>query len=121
MDKLWYFLSLLFEVFGVLALLPSVKRLVAGGDVLPAQVLVGLVSLLLAGQCIRKAQSCSAEPNPSCIRIMFRVLAALLGLCSLILLITPSATRSIVAWLGLASAVGVFFFMAITGRSLRHD
>jgi len=56
MRIIFYFLTFIFGFFGILALLRTIERLVAGAGILPAQVLIAFVTLLLAVVCLRKAR-----------------------------------------------------------------
>lgn len=60
MTIIWYVLTLLLGAFGILALLRSVELLVNGGRP-TSQILIVLVVLVLASQCLRKARSKSSE------------------------------------------------------------
>jgi len=57
MKILFYFLTAAFGLLGILALLRTIERLMAGAGLLPAQLLVAIVALLLAGVCLKKAKS----------------------------------------------------------------
>jgi hypothetical protein len=54
---MYYFLTLIFGLFGLLALLRSAERLMGGAGVLPTQVIMALVGLVLAAVFLRKARS----------------------------------------------------------------
>ena len=57
MRVVWYLLAVILGAFGVLGLLRSVERLAAGAGVSPVQIFIGLIGLLLAWLCVRKARS----------------------------------------------------------------
>jgi len=57
MRILWYLLTALFGLIGVLALIRTVERLAAGAGVIPAQLVIAFVMLLLAVLCVRKARA----------------------------------------------------------------
>jgi hypothetical protein len=52
-----YLLAVVLGAFGVLGLLRSIELLATGAGVSPVQILIGLIGLLLAWQCVRKARS----------------------------------------------------------------
>ena len=58
MKIVWYLLVVVLGAFGALGLLRSIERLITGAGVSPIQIFIGLVALLLAWQCIRKARAC---------------------------------------------------------------
>jgi hypothetical protein len=53
----FYCLTAVLGLFGILAVLRTIERLMAGAGLLPAQLLIAIVALLLAGVCLRKARS----------------------------------------------------------------
>jgi small neutral amino acid transporter SnatA (MarC family) len=57
MRIIWYLLAVLLGAFGVLGLVRSAERIATGAGASPIQILIGLVGLLLAWLCIRKARS----------------------------------------------------------------
>ncbi len=57
MKILWFFLTLLFGLIGMLGLVRSVEILFIGAGNLLVQLGVALISILLAGQCLKKARS----------------------------------------------------------------
>ena len=57
MKVLWYLLTFLFGLIGVLAAIRVVERLVTGAGLLPVQLLIAFVMLLLAWLCLRKARA----------------------------------------------------------------
>jgi len=57
MRVVWYLLAAFLGVFGVLGWLRSIERLSSGAGVSPVQILIGLIGLLLAWLCVRKARS----------------------------------------------------------------
>jgi len=61
--NMYYFLTLVFGLFGVLAALRSAERLIHGAGVLPAQLLIAVVGLCLAVLCLRKARAGAREKN----------------------------------------------------------
>jgi hypothetical protein len=56
MKALWYLLTAVFGLFGVLSTLRSLERLATGAGVPLAQILVALVALLVAWVCLKKAR-----------------------------------------------------------------
>ena len=56
MRILWYLLTALFGLIGLLALIRTVERLVTGSGLIPIQLGVAFVMLLLAVVCVRKAR-----------------------------------------------------------------
>lgn len=56
MKILWYILTFLFGLFGVLATIRVVERLVSGVGVLPVQLLLALLLLGLAVASFRQAR-----------------------------------------------------------------
>lgn len=59
MRILWYLLTTLFGLTGVLALIRTVERLTTGSGLRPAQLVIASVMLLLAVLCARKARAAS--------------------------------------------------------------
>lgn len=60
MRIVWYLLTFVFAVVGILSLVRSAEVLVGGG--VPAiQIFIAAVGLLLAWQCIRKARAIIPE------------------------------------------------------------
>lgn len=57
MKILWYVLTLVFGVIGVLAGLRTFEHLMSGAGLLPAQLLIAIMMLLLAVLCLRKART----------------------------------------------------------------
>ena len=57
MRILWYALTALFGLIGVLALFRTVERMASGGGLSPSQVVIAFVMLLLAVLCVRKARA----------------------------------------------------------------
>jgi hypothetical protein len=57
MKVLWYLLTALFGLIGVLALIRTVERLVTGSGLIPTQLVIAFVMLLLAVLCVRKARA----------------------------------------------------------------
>ena len=57
----WYLLAIVLGVFGALGLVRSVERLMGGAGLLPVQILIGMVGLVLAWLCIKKARSASSD------------------------------------------------------------
>jgi hypothetical protein len=51
----WYVMTTVFAALGVLAVLRTVERLVSGGGVLPAALIIAVIMLILAVVCFRKA------------------------------------------------------------------
>jgi hypothetical protein len=64
MRILYYFLTFIFGLLGTLAVLRSAERLFVGHGVLPAQVVIGVGSLLLAWRFLGKARQRGASPAP---------------------------------------------------------
>ena len=56
MRILWYGLTALFGVIGVLAGLRIVERLVSGAGIIPVQLIIAFVMLGLAVLCLQKAR-----------------------------------------------------------------
>ena len=56
MRILWYLLTALFGLIGLLALIRTVERLVTGSGLIPTQLVIAFVMLLLAVLCVRKAR-----------------------------------------------------------------
>jgi hypothetical protein len=56
MKALMYFLAGVFGLFGILAVLRTIERLVSGTGILPSQLLIALLALLLTGVCFKKAR-----------------------------------------------------------------
>ena len=61
MKILFYFLTAVFSLFGILAVLRTIERLMSGAGLLPVQLLIAIVALLLAGVCLNKARSGAPE------------------------------------------------------------
>ncbi len=61
MKILFYLLTLVFGLFGVLGALRIVERLKSGAGLLPAQLLIAFVMLVLAVICLKKARGGAAE------------------------------------------------------------
>ena len=61
MKIIWYLLALVLGAFGALGLVRSIERLIGGAGVLPVQILIGLVGLVLAWLCFKKARSASSN------------------------------------------------------------
>jgi len=57
MKTLWYFLTAVFALLGVLAVFRIIERLAGGAGVLPVQILNAFVALLVAGVCLKRARS----------------------------------------------------------------
>jgi hypothetical protein len=57
MRILWYLLSALFGLIGVLAAVRTIERLVSGAGLLPSQLILALLMLLFAVLCLRRARS----------------------------------------------------------------
>jgi len=57
MKILWYLLTFLFGLVGVLATIRLIGRLSSGAGLLPAQLLIALLMLVLAWLCLRKARA----------------------------------------------------------------
>jgi ABC-type phosphate transport system permease subunit len=57
MRILWYLLTALFGLIGVLALIRTVERLITGSGLITAQLVIALVMLPLAVLCVRKARA----------------------------------------------------------------
>ena len=54
MKVLWYLPTAIFGFVAVLCLLSTIERLVKGASFLAVQTLIGIVTLVLAGLCLRK-------------------------------------------------------------------
>ena len=63
MKILLYFLTFVFGLFGILAVLRMIERTVSGAGLLPAQFLVAIVGLLLAVICFKKARGAPPQPK----------------------------------------------------------
>jgi hypothetical protein len=61
MKILFYVLTAILGLFGILAVLRTVERLMSGAGILPAQLLIAVVALVLAGVCLKKARAGGAE------------------------------------------------------------
>ena len=61
MKILFYFLTAVLGLFGILAVVRTVERLVSGAGLLPAQLLIAIVALVLAGVCLKKARTSGTE------------------------------------------------------------
>jgi hypothetical protein len=57
MRILWYLLTALFGLIGVLAAVRTIERLVSGAGLLPSQLMLALLMLLFAVLCLRRARS----------------------------------------------------------------
>jgi hypothetical protein len=57
MRVLYYFLTGLFTLLGVLALLRTIELLITGAGMLPVQFLIGITMLVLAGGCLKNARN----------------------------------------------------------------
>lgn len=57
MRILWYFLTALFGLIGLLALIRTLERVVTGAGLMPTQLVIGLAMLVLAVVCVRKARA----------------------------------------------------------------
>jgi hypothetical protein len=57
MKILWYLLTALLGLIGILALVRALERLAVGAGLLPVQLIVAIVMLLLAVLCLRKART----------------------------------------------------------------
>lgn len=57
MKTLWYLIAAIVGLIGVLAVVRIVERLMTGADLMPAQLLIGLVFLLVAVIAVRQARS----------------------------------------------------------------
>lgn len=56
MSTLFYVLTAILGLFGILAVLRTVERLMSGAGILPVQLLLALGALILAGVCLKKAR-----------------------------------------------------------------
>ena len=61
MKVLFYVLTAILGLFGILAVVRTVQRLVSGAGILPAQLLIAFVALVFAGICLRKARASGTE------------------------------------------------------------
>ena len=57
MKILWYFLTLILGLIGVLAVVRMIERLATGEGLLPAQLLIAVAMLAVALLCLRKARA----------------------------------------------------------------
>jgi hypothetical protein len=57
MRMLYYFLTGFFTLLGALALLRTIELLFTGVGMLPVQFLIGILMLVFAGGCLRKARN----------------------------------------------------------------
>jgi hypothetical protein len=57
MKALWYFLTVIFGFYGILAVLHTIELLVTGAGLFPAQLITAIVALLLASVFLKKARS----------------------------------------------------------------
>ena len=63
MKILFYVLTAVFGLFGILAVLRTIERLMSGAGLLPAQLLIAIVMLLLAVVCLKKARGGASKPK----------------------------------------------------------
>ena len=56
MKFVWYFSTAIFGFVAIVCLLSTIERLVKGASFLAVQTLIGIVTLVLAGLCLRKAR-----------------------------------------------------------------
>jgi hypothetical protein len=61
MKILFYVLTAILGLFGILAVLRTVERLMSGAGIVPVQLLIALVALILAGVCLKKARAGGTE------------------------------------------------------------
>jgi len=61
MKILFYFLTLVFGLYGVLGVLRTIELLATGGGFNPVTLLLGIVGLLIAGICLKKARAKVAQ------------------------------------------------------------
>ena len=61
MKILFYVLTAVVGLFGILAVLRTVERLMSGAGIVPVQLLIALVALILAGICLKKARASETE------------------------------------------------------------
>ena len=57
MRILWYLLTALFGLIGVLAAVRTIERLVSGAGLLPSQPMLALLMVVFAVLCLRRARS----------------------------------------------------------------
>jgi len=57
MKTLWYFLTVVAGLIGVLAAVRTIERLMSGASLLPAQLLIAVISLVAALLFLRKARA----------------------------------------------------------------
>jgi hypothetical protein len=57
MKILWYSLTAVFGLYGILGVFRALERLVFGAFFLPAPLLLSIIALFLAGVCLRKARA----------------------------------------------------------------
>ena len=59
----FYILTTLFGFYGVLAVLRTIELLATGGGFQPVSALIGIVALVLAFACLKKARAKAAQPK----------------------------------------------------------
>ena len=57
MRILWYVFTAVFGLFGLLALIRTVERIVSGEGLIPIQLLISFVMLFLAVICMQRARA----------------------------------------------------------------
>jgi hypothetical protein len=57
MKVVWYLLSFMLGLFGVLAVLRAIELLITGQGIMPIPTLMGLGALVLAGWCWKAARA----------------------------------------------------------------
>jgi len=57
MKILWYVLTALFGLIGVLALIRTFERLATGAGLIPTQLVIAVLMLLLTVLCVQKARA----------------------------------------------------------------
>ncbi len=63
MKIVFYILTFLFGLYGVAAVLRAIELLATSGGFQPATVLFGIVGLVLAFACLKKARAKAAQPK----------------------------------------------------------
>jgi hypothetical protein len=63
MKIIFYILTALFGLYGVLAVLRTIELLATGGGFQPVAALFGIVGLALAFACLKKARATAAQPK----------------------------------------------------------
>jgi hypothetical protein len=63
MKIVFYILTFLFGLYGVAAVLRTIELFATGGGFQPVSALLGIVGLVLAFACLKKARAKAAQPK----------------------------------------------------------